>query len=145
MSYKLLSSWAISFVIFFLHKGYRFSSCCYIKRLETLWCKSFYFWWTKICCRHLASGSGDTTVRFWDVNTETPHFTCKGKNNNLITLVPIIPNLTNTFQSIHSYPYENKTTTTKRLLKLGVIIKLSKNSFGTPNKLERSLIGQISK
>ncbi|KAK4293578.1 hypothetical protein Pmani_033733 [Petrolisthes manimaculis] len=29
-------------------------------------------------CRHLASGSGDTTVRFWDVGTETPHFTCKG-------------------------------------------------------------------
>ncbi|KXJ29088.1 notchless protein homolog 1 [Exaiptasia diaphana] len=28
--------------------------------------------------RHLASGSGDTTVRFWDVSTETPHFTCKG-------------------------------------------------------------------
>ena len=29
--------------------------------------------------RYLASGSGDTTVRFWDVNTETPHFTCKGR------------------------------------------------------------------
>ncbi|XP_071537071.1 notchless protein homolog 1 isoform X1 [Panulirus ornatus] len=28
--------------------------------------------------QHLASGSGDTTVRFWDVYTETPHFTCKG-------------------------------------------------------------------
>lgn len=28
--------------------------------------------------RYLASGSGDTTVRFWDVNTETPHFTCRG-------------------------------------------------------------------
>lgn len=28
--------------------------------------------------RFLASGSGDTTVRFWDVNTETPQFTCKG-------------------------------------------------------------------
>lgn len=26
--------------------------------------------------RYLASGSGDTTVRFWDVNTETPQFTC---------------------------------------------------------------------
>uniref|UniRef100_T1IXE5 NLE domain-containing protein n=1 Tax=Strigamia maritima TaxID=126957 RepID=T1IXE5_STRMM len=26
--------------------------------------------------RYLASGSGDTTVRFWDVNTETPHFDC---------------------------------------------------------------------
>ncbi|XP_045597662.1 notchless protein homolog 1 isoform X1 [Procambarus clarkii] len=28
--------------------------------------------------QHLASGSGDTTVRFWDINTETPHFVCKG-------------------------------------------------------------------
>jgi len=27
--------------------------------------------------RYLASGSGDTTVRFWDLNTETPHHTCK--------------------------------------------------------------------
>nr|CAB3264348.1 notchless protein homolog 1 [Phallusia mammillata] len=27
--------------------------------------------------KYLASGSGDTTVRFWDLNTETPHFTCK--------------------------------------------------------------------
>lgn len=26
----------------------------------------------------LASGSGDTTVRFWDVNTQTPIFTCSG-------------------------------------------------------------------
>jgi len=30
------------------------------------------------CCnRFLASGSGDTTVRFWDLSTETPHHTCK--------------------------------------------------------------------
>uniref|UniRef100_A0A8W8K6B0 NLE domain-containing protein n=1 Tax=Magallana gigas TaxID=29159 RepID=A0A8W8K6B0_MAGGI len=28
--------------------------------------------------RYLASGSGDTTVRFWDVTTETPHHVCKG-------------------------------------------------------------------
>ncbi|XP_039266898.2 notchless protein homolog 1-like [Styela clava] len=28
--------------------------------------------------RHLASGSGDTRVRFWDLNTETPQFTCEG-------------------------------------------------------------------
>jgi len=28
--------------------------------------------------RFLASGSGDCTVRFWDLNTETPHFECKG-------------------------------------------------------------------
>ncbi|CAH1801636.1 unnamed protein product [Owenia fusiformis] len=28
--------------------------------------------------RYLASGSGDQTVRFWDINTETPHHTCKG-------------------------------------------------------------------
>lgn len=27
---------------------------------------------------HLASGSGDTTVRFWDVLTQTPDYTCKG-------------------------------------------------------------------
>ncbi|KAL1140972.1 hypothetical protein AAG570_000898 [Ranatra chinensis] len=29
----------------------------------------------------LASGSGDTTVRFWDLNTQTPHHTCKGHEN----------------------------------------------------------------
>ena len=29
----------------------------------------------------LASGSGDHTVRFWDINTETPHFTCEGHKN----------------------------------------------------------------
>ncbi|BES95840.1 Hypothetical protein NTJ_08649 [Nesidiocoris tenuis] len=29
----------------------------------------------------LASGSGDTTVRLWDVITQTPHFTCKGHKN----------------------------------------------------------------
>lgn len=28
--------------------------------------------------QHLASGSGDTTVRFWDIHTQTPHHTCKG-------------------------------------------------------------------
>lgn len=28
--------------------------------------------------RYLASGSGDTTVRFWDLSTETPQFTAKG-------------------------------------------------------------------
>ncbi|XP_048508800.1 notchless protein homolog 1 [Athalia rosae] len=27
--------------------------------------------------QHLASGSGDTTVRFWDIHTQTPHFTCE--------------------------------------------------------------------
>ncbi|XP_058442832.1 protein Notchless [Malaya genurostris] len=27
---------------------------------------------------HLASGSGDTTVRLWDLTTETPRFTCTG-------------------------------------------------------------------
>ncbi|XP_047503977.1 notchless protein homolog 1 [Pieris napi] len=30
---------------------------------------------------HLASGSGDTTVRFWDINTQTPLHVCKGHNN----------------------------------------------------------------
>lgn len=28
--------------------------------------------------QHLASGSGDTTLRLWDLHTETPHFTCTG-------------------------------------------------------------------
>ncbi|XP_073815575.1 protein Notchless-like isoform X2 [Musca autumnalis] len=27
---------------------------------------------------HLASASGDNIVRLWDLNTETPHFTCRG-------------------------------------------------------------------
>lgn len=31
--------------------------------------------------RHLASGSGDTTVRLWDLNTQTPLFTCTGHKN----------------------------------------------------------------
>ncbi len=30
--------------------------------------------------RHLASGSGDTYVRLWDLNTQTPMFKCTGKN-----------------------------------------------------------------
>ncbi len=29
--------------------------------------------------RYLASGSGDTTVRFWDLSTETPHHTARGQ------------------------------------------------------------------
>ncbi|QQP38329.1 hypothetical protein FKW44_018876, partial [Caligus rogercresseyi] len=28
--------------------------------------------------QYLASGSGDATVRFWDLTTETPHFKCEG-------------------------------------------------------------------
>lgn len=28
--------------------------------------------------RHLASGSGDTTIRLWDLTTETPLYTCAG-------------------------------------------------------------------
>ncbi|XP_015597269.1 notchless protein homolog 1 [Cephus cinctus] len=27
--------------------------------------------------KYLASGSGDTTVRFWDIYTQSPHFTCQ--------------------------------------------------------------------
>lgn len=34
--------------------------------------------------RMLASGGGDTTVRFWDVNTGTPKFTCKGHRNHVL-------------------------------------------------------------
>ena len=30
--------------------------------------------------RQLASGSGDTTLRLWDLGTQTPHRTCKVLN-----------------------------------------------------------------
>jgi ribosome assembly protein 4 len=33
---------------------------------------------------HLASGGGDTTVRFWDVNTNLPKYTCKGHKNHVL-------------------------------------------------------------
>jgi len=36
--------------------------------------------------RYLASGSGDTTVRFWDVDTETPHHTCKGHKHWVLSI-----------------------------------------------------------
>jgi ribosome assembly protein 4 len=32
----------------------------------------------------LASGGGDATVRFWDVNTSLPKFTCKGHANHVL-------------------------------------------------------------
>jgi len=31
--------------------------------------------------RYLASGSGDMTVRFWDIDTETPHHCCRGHSH----------------------------------------------------------------
>ena len=34
--------------------------------------------------RHLASGGGDTTVRFWDVNTNLPKYTCKQHKNHVL-------------------------------------------------------------
>ena len=34
----------------------------------------------------LASGSGDTTVRFWDLNTETPKNTCSGHSDWVLAL-----------------------------------------------------------
>ncbi|KAL0682328.1 hypothetical protein Bca4012_049175 [Brassica carinata] len=36
--------------------------------------------------KQLASGSGDTTVRLWDLNTETPLFTCKGHRNWVLSI-----------------------------------------------------------
>ncbi|CAO2644549.1 Notchless protein homolog 1 [Lemmus lemmus] len=36
--------------------------------------------------KYLASGSGDTTVRFWDLSTETPHFTCKGHRHWVLSI-----------------------------------------------------------
>ncbi|XP_025033270.1 notchless protein homolog 1-like, partial [Python bivittatus] len=41
----------------------------------------------RVCLpRYLASGSGDTTVRFWDLNTETPHFTAKGHRHWVLSI-----------------------------------------------------------
>ncbi|KAJ1668855.1 ribosome assembly [Coemansia sp. RSA 1813] len=34
----------------------------------------------------LASGSGDTTVRIWDLDTETPRFTCTGHKNWVLSI-----------------------------------------------------------
>lgn len=34
--------------------------------------------------KHLASGGGDATVRFWDVNTSTPRHTCKGHKDHVL-------------------------------------------------------------
>uniref|UniRef100_A0A8C4S527 Notchless protein homolog 1 n=1 Tax=Erpetoichthys calabaricus TaxID=27687 RepID=A0A8C4S527_ERPCA len=36
--------------------------------------------------KYLASGSGDTTVRFWDLSTETPHFTAKGHKHWVLSI-----------------------------------------------------------
>ncbi|XP_062508173.1 notchless protein homolog 1-like [Corticium candelabrum] len=36
--------------------------------------------------RQLASGSGDTTVRFWDIYTETPLHTCKGHSHWILCI-----------------------------------------------------------
>ncbi|NXV22328.1 NLE1 protein, partial [Cepphus grylle] len=36
--------------------------------------------------RYLASGSGDTTVRFWDLSTETPQFTAKGHRHWVLSI-----------------------------------------------------------
>jgi len=35
---------------------------------------------------YMASGSGDTTVRFWDVKTETPHYTCVGHKHWILAI-----------------------------------------------------------
>ncbi|PON97906.1 Guanine nucleotide-binding protein, beta subunit [Trema orientale] len=34
--------------------------------------------------QHLASGSGDTTVRLWDLNTQTPSYTCRGHKHYVL-------------------------------------------------------------
>jgi len=34
--------------------------------------------------KHLASGGGDTTVRFWDVNTNLPKFTCRKHKDHVL-------------------------------------------------------------
>ncbi|GLD74352.1 notchless protein homolog 1 [Lates japonicus] len=36
--------------------------------------------------KYLASGSGDTTVRFWDLMTETPHHTARGHTHWVLSI-----------------------------------------------------------
>ncbi|NWT58431.1 NLE1 protein, partial [Erythrocercus mccallii] len=36
--------------------------------------------------KYLATGSGDTTVRFWDLSTETPQFTAKGHRHWVLSI-----------------------------------------------------------
>uniref|UniRef100_A0A665XCP6 Notchless protein homolog 1 n=1 Tax=Echeneis naucrates TaxID=173247 RepID=A0A665XCP6_ECHNA len=36
--------------------------------------------------KYLASGSGDTTVRFWDLTTETPHHTARGHTHWVLSI-----------------------------------------------------------
>uniref|UniRef100_A0A3Q3N111 Notchless protein homolog 1 n=1 Tax=Mastacembelus armatus TaxID=205130 RepID=A0A3Q3N111_9TELE len=36
--------------------------------------------------KYLASGSGDTTVRFWDLTTETPHHTARGHSHWVLSI-----------------------------------------------------------
>ncbi|CAJ2673397.1 unnamed protein product [Trifolium pratense] len=36
--------------------------------------------------KQLASGSGDTTVRFWDITTQTPLYTCKGHKDWVLSI-----------------------------------------------------------
>ena len=37
--------------------------------------------------QQLASGSGDTTVRLWDLNTQTPMYTCTGWKIQVLCLI----------------------------------------------------------
>ena len=43
--------------------------------------------------KHLASGSGDTTVRLWDLFTETPLYTCEG-HKHWVLFVSFSPDCT---------------------------------------------------
>lgn len=42
--------------------------------------------------KNLASGSGDTTVRFWDIGTELPKTTMKGVHRNWVLIIQWSPN-----------------------------------------------------
>ena len=41
--------------------------------------------------RYLASGSGDRTVRLWDLTTETPRFECKGVHSHYVLVLSWSP------------------------------------------------------
>lgn len=37
--------------------------------------------------KYLASGAGDSTMRIWDLNTETPLYTCEGHMDHVLFVV----------------------------------------------------------
>lgn len=82
-----VSHWtALTFLSLFVIVFYTLIYLVPVIKHQVEWMKLYIWLWRHtlwVCCRYLASGSGDTTVRFWDLMTETPHHTARGINSPL--------------------------------------------------------------